>query len=245
MEDLDDPHRLGEIKDRILHKAALRRFYQEVYDKYAECLNRCPKKGLALELGSGGGFVKDVIPEMTTSDVIPYEGVDEVVNAVQMSFDEDSLRGIFMLNVFHHIPDVDAFLCEARRTLRSGGRILIVDQYPGLFSRFIFRYAHHEPFDPDATEWAFASDGPLSSANGALAWIVFLRDQQEFERRHPELQMTRFEPHSPVRYWLAGGLKRWSLLPGRAFSLATRIDEALTRMSPQLGSFVDIELVRR
>ncbi|HEX7663729.1 MAG TPA: hypothetical protein VF407_04435, partial [Polyangiaceae bacterium] len=101
-----------------------------------------------------------------------------------------------------------------------------------------------EPYAPEATEWAFASTGPLSGANGALAWIVFERDRATFERRFPGLRLERFEPCAPLRYWVAGGLKSWSLLPGWAFGAATLLDNTLVAVSKRFGSFVDIEIVR-
>jgi SAM-dependent methyltransferase len=243
MDALDDPARSEHLRALITKKAALRCFYLEAYGKYRACLLRCPREGLALELGSGAGFVKEVLPEVITSDALSYSGVDRIVDARAMPFENRTLRAIFLLNVFHHVPDVEAFFREAQRCLMPGGRLLIIDQCRGWISTPILRFAHHEPFDPEAVEWSFPSRGPLSGANGALAWIVFERDRPRFERLFPSLRLVRIEPHSPLRYWLAGGLKAWTLLPGWAFPLATRLDDALLRLSPRLASFVDIELV--
>jgi len=243
--ELDDPKRVLEIRECVRSKPSLRRFYEEIYQKYAECLNRCPSEGMALELGSGAGFLKELLPEVITSDIIPYEGVDQVVDATAMPFEDQSLRAIFMLNVFHHIPDVGAFFKEAERCLVPNGRILLVDQFNGWLSGFYYKYLHHEPYDEHAQSWSFDSRGPLSDANGALAWIVFERDRQKFEREYPSLQMARYSPHSPFRYFLAGGLKPWSLLPNWAFSTFTSIDNGLVQISPKLASFVDIELVKK
>ena len=241
---LDDPSRSAELKRIIQGKPALRRLYQETYERYARCLLRCPADGLAVELGSGGGFVKDVLPEVVTSDVIAYPDVDRVVDGTRMPFADGSVRALFLQNVLHHIPDVAAFLREAQRVLRPGGRVLIVDQYPGWIGKCVYQHLHHEPFDDRAPEWRFPSKGPLSDANGALAWIVFERDRARFEREFPRLRLAAFDRHTPLRYWLAGGLKRWSLLPGALFGIATWFDRALLRSSPRWGSFVDIELVR-
>lgn len=242
---LDDPSRIDEIRGLIRDKDGLRLFYEEVYAKYAACLARCPAEGLAVELGSGGGFVQELLPEVVTTDTIAYAGVDRVVDATAMPFGDGTVRALFLMNVFHHIPDVEAFLREAERCLVPGGRVFIFDQNRGLISTPILKYAHHEPYDPHARDWKFASSGPLSGANGALAWIVFRRDRAAFERRFPELRLLRYEPCAPLRYWMAGGLKKWSLLPRWAFGAATRVDESLVRLSPRFGSFVDIEIERR
>ncbi|MBL9077249.1 MAG: class I SAM-dependent methyltransferase [Planctomycetes bacterium] len=243
-EHLDDPARAAELQRTIQGKAALRRLYVETYRRYAACLARCPRDGLAVELGSGGGFVKELLPEVITSDVIPYPGVDRVVDGTRMPFADGSVRALFLLNVLHHIPDVQAFLRECERVLVPGGRVRIADQYPGFVGKFVYRHLHHEPFDMQAAEWRFPSKGPLSDANGALAWIVFERDRARFEREHPALQIAAFERHTPLRYWLAGGLKQWSLLPGALFAPATWLDRALLALSPRFASFLDVELVR-
>jgi SAM-dependent methyltransferase len=243
--ELDDPSRGDALRQTIARKPALQDFYRDVYARYAECIARTPPGGIALELGSGAGFAKDVLPELVTSDVLPYDGVDEVVDGTAMPFADGALRFIGMLNVFHHIPDPPAFLAEAQRCLMPGGRMLIVDQHCGWISKPILRHAHHEPFRPDADRWEFDSTGPLSGANGALAWIVFRRDQQRFARDYPGLELVRYAPHTPLRYWLAGGLKSWSLLGRRSGALARAADETLIRVAPDAGSFVDVEVVRR
>ena len=77
------------------------------------------------------------------------------------------------------------------------------------------------------------------------AWIVFERDVERFRREFPGLELLAFRPHTPLRYWLAGGLKKWSLLPGWAFGLATLLDRGLAGISRQFCSFVDVGLRKR
>ena len=241
---LDDPARIDELRRLILRKPALRRLYAEVYEKYAECLARCPSDGIAVELGAGPSFVKDTLPEVVTSDTIPYDGVDTVVDAMDMPYEDGELRALFLMNVFHHIPDVGKFLSEAQRCLRPGGRVYMFDEYPGWISTPILKHGHYEPFEPDAEEWSFASTGPLSGANGALAWIVFKRDRAIFDERYPQLRLDRFDPCVPLRYWTSGGLKKWTLVPGPTFGAATWLDERIISISPRFGSFADIEIVK-
>ena len=244
MNELDDPGRGSALAEIIQQKPALKRLYLEVYARYAELISRCPNGGPAVELGAGAGFVRQVIPEMTTADILPYSTVDLVFDACHMPFADNSVRCFCMLNVFHHIPDVNAFLEECQRCLKPGGRVLIVDQFPGWLSRWILRYAHHEPWHPEAREWSFPSSGPLSGANGALAWIVFVRDRLLFEQRFPQLNIQQLQPHTPLRYWLSGGLKSWTLIPAPLWKAACGIDQLLLSCSPNWGSFMDVELVK-
>lgn len=242
---LDSPLRYDEIRQRIESKPALKRMYLEVYREYEQCLQACPPSGIALELGSGAGFAKQIIPTLITSDVLPYRGIDQVIDGTKLPYADQTLRMLCMMNVFHHIPDVETFLKEADRCLVPGGKIFIADQHVGLISKLVLRYLHHEPFRPDAKEWKFDSAGPLSDANGALAWMVFVRDLAAFEKLYPRLGLIRYQPYAPLRYWLAGGLKEWNLLPRWAVGMAEAADRLLVRLWPQLGSFVYIEVVKR
>ena len=241
---IDDPGRVKELRLLIKRKGFLSQFYSEIYERYRATLNRSPKDGIALELGSGAGFVKEVLPDIVTSDVISYSGVDRKLDACDMPFENEALRAILMFDVFHHIPDVERFLNEAQRCLKPGGRCLIIDPYLGWLTTPIFKFIHHEPFHPEALDWRFDSKGPLSDANVALAWMVFKRDREKFKKLFPALEIVSISPHSPLRYWFAGGLRSWSLMPSRSFRFMTKIDSMLVGMTPRLASFMDIEIVK-
>tara|TARA_R110002049_G_scaffold255328_1_gene430890 strand:+ start:369 stop:1136 length:768 start_codon:yes stop_codon:yes gene_type:complete len=238
---LDSPDREKSIT-LALKKGFLKKFYLEIYQKYSSILLNTHSDGIALELGSGCGFVKTVIPEIVTSDVIYYSSVDKIVDATSMPFEDKKLKAIFMLNVLHHVSNSTAAFHEFSRCMTNGGKIFIVDQYPGIPARWIYKFAHHEPFNEYSQNWDFDSVGPLSGANGALAWIIFYRDREKFEKLYPELKIRKIEVHSPLRYWLAGGLKKCSLLPGSFFYIATLLDRVLIKIWPGFGSFVDIEI---
>ena len=197
---------------------------------------------MVVELGSGGGFANEVVPGLLRTDVAAAPGVDLVVDATAMPFADGSLRALLMMNVLHHIADVDLFLAEARRCLAVGGRLLIVDEFPGVPGRVMLKYFHHEGFDDTTPSWRLSSSG---DANGALAWMIFFRDRAEFESRYPELRIAAITPHTAVRYWLSGGLKMWSLLPDAAFDAVSAVEDRVTARWPRFASFVDIELERR
>ncbi len=239
---LDDPGRIKEIRATIARKDSLRHFYTECYRRFAARIATIPCQGLTLEIGSGGGFIKNVVPNVITSDLLPYDGVDQVVDATKLPYAGESLKSIVMLNTFHHVPDVGKFLEEAQRCLAPGGKLLIVDQHPGIFGYPILKYFHHEPFSPGAKDWEFEASGPLSGANGALAWIVFRRDAAVFKTRYPRLELQGYQPLSPLLYWLSGGLKRWNLVPRSLIRCVEGVERLLLGLSQNFGTFVYIEV---
>ena len=149
-----------------------------------------------------------------------------------------------MLNVFHHVSNVESFLNEVSRCLKPKGRLLIIDQHVGLISKWVLKYIHHEKYDDKAESWSFESNDPAVDANGALTWIVFRRDIVLFKNKFPDLSLVKYETHTPLFYWLSGGLKNWSLIPKHLISLTVIIDTILLKLSDNFGSFVDVELVK-
>jgi SAM-dependent methyltransferase len=209
--DLDDPA-TTELRKRIIaEKPFLRAIYDEWYAMLAEAVPE--GEGAVVELGSGAGYCSRFIPHLITSEVLFCAGVRVVAGAEHLPFRNGSLRAIVMTNVMHHLPDVRRFLSEATRVLRSGGRILMIEPWVTSWSRLVYGRLHHEPFDPERTEWAFSSEGPLTGANGAMPWIVFARDRSQFETEFPELAVEWIRPFLPFRYLLSGGVGLRSLMP--------------------------------
>ena len=119
--DLDDPNASLAHRDIILKKPFLKRLYSDWYLIFI-IKSKEIKNGKYLEIGSGGWFLKDVFPEVITSDILILTNVDLIFTAEEIPFKENELASIVMLNVFHHIPKPHLFLKEAQRTLIKGGK---------------------------------------------------------------------------------------------------------------------------
>ena len=149
-----------------------------------------------MELGSGGGFLKDLMPSIITSDILDLPTNDMVFSALDMPFQDSSVSGIFMVDTFHHIPDSQLFLQEAFRTLKVGGKIVMIEPANSLWGRFIYKNFHHEPFNPKG-DWTIPNSGPMSGANGCLPWIVFERDKFVFKNQFPGFEIECINYHTP------------------------------------------------
>ena len=218
-QNLDDPKTKMAHRDIILNKPFLKRIYIDWYNSFKEYIKKLPD-GQLLEIGSGGGFIKDIIPNIVTSDIMPLPCCDMTFNAEKMPFENDTHSAIFTLNVLHHIPNCENFFEESQRILKKGGVLYLIEPANTLVSRFIYQNLHHEPFDPKRKEWQIIdSKGPLSDANGAIPWIVFQRDLDLFHKKYPNLRLKRFEYHTPYKYLLSGGLSKPSLVPYFAYGL--------------------------
>src|SRR5450432_3406760 len=69
-----------------------------------------------VELGSGSSYIKELRPDIITSDVTPGLA-DMTIDGRELPFDDCSVRAILLTHVFHHIPDVERFFREACRVL--------------------------------------------------------------------------------------------------------------------------------
>lgn len=238
--DLDDPQ-TTELRRRIIaSKPFLKAIYSEWYSLLAAALP--DGEGQVLELGSGAGFCADFIPGLLTSDVFSCPAARLVLDAARLPFPGAALRAIVMTNVLHHLPDVRSFFREASRSLRSGGKILMVEPWVTPWSRFVYTRFHHEPFDPTAFEWSFPASGPLSGANGALPWILFARDRDRFIEEFPQFTIEQVRPFMPFRYLVSGGVGLRSLMPGFTHAAWAALERALHSQMPRLAMFAFVSL---
>lgn len=237
---LDDPNATLAHRDIILQKPYLKRLYQDWYKVFID-RSRAIKNGKYLEIGSGGGFLKDVFPEVITSDILELPNVDQVFSAESLPFKDQELASIMMLNVFHHIPKPYLFLKEAQRTLIPGGKIIMIEPANSALGRFIYKRFHHEPFD-EAGGREILAGNPLSNSNQALPYIYFERDTDLFKKEYPHLKIKNIQYHSPFSYVISGGVSRSALLPYFMYSFVKGAEWLLSPFSKQIGLFCTVEI---
>jgi len=240
---IDDPRTTERRREIIQSNRFLWRIYDEWYRLIAA---RIPEgTGGVIELGHGSGFLERYIPGLITSEVLACRGVDVVLDARRLPFAPGSLKAIAVVNVLHHIPGVREFFGEARRCLRPGGCIAMIEPWVSTWARVIYPRLHHEWFHPEAADWTFPETGPLSSANGALPWIVFESQRRVFETEFPEFEVQDVRPIMPFRYLVSGGVSLRQLMPSATFPLWRGIDTVFSRWPKRWPMFALIHVGRR
>ncbi|MGE0269147.1 MAG: class I SAM-dependent methyltransferase [Candidatus Omnitrophota bacterium] len=237
---LDDP-RTTELHSRIIkNKPFLTKIYNENYLIFKKIIQQFPN-GKFIELGSGGGFIKEINPKVFTSDVLDLKGIDLCFSAEAMPFGNNSVDAFLMIDVLHHIKNPRRILTEMDRCLKVNGRIVMIEPANTIWSRFVFQNFHHEQFDP-ASGWNIEGDGPMSDANGALPWIIFFRDRAKFQQEYPSLKIKSYQNHTPIRYLLSGGVSMRQLVPSCTYPLVKFLEVLISPLNSWVGMFCKIEL---
>lgn len=241
LNNLDDSSTTVLHKEILNQKPFLKKIYREYYEQMKSLIPGDIASKRMVEIGSGAGFIKDVIPNCIASDLITMEGLDVAFSALQFPFKDNSLDAVFMVNVLHHLPKVDLFFTEADRCLKPGGKIVMVEPANTWWGKFVYTHFHHEPFDEKAG-WTFDGGGRLTDANVALPWIIFKRDRALFEKKYPNLVLKKMDIHTPFRYLLSGGFTMRALVPAGSYSFFKGLGMLLSPLHGRLGMFMSVEI---
>lgn len=228
----------------IREKPFLRRLYLHYYRQYDAAIARATPGGLILEIGSGGGFYRELRPKVVSLDLRPGAAVDVAGSALALPFAHASTSAILLLNVLHHLPDPREFFRECARVLKPGGRVCLLEPYAGPLSRRLIKPLHHEPWDEESG-WRLDDSGPLTGANMAMPTNIFVRDRRQYDAEFPDLPIDRLELHTIALYLLSGGVSMRAFLPGFLFTPAVALERCLRPASRLLASMMTVELVRR
>jgi len=238
---LDDPETTRLRREIVLSNSFLWRIYKNWYSAILSTIPNDP--GRVLELGSGGGFLNQYLP-LITSEIFYCPYVETILDGQALPFATGSLRAIVMTNVLHHISNPRPFFREAARCVRPGGVITMIEEWVTPWSQFIYTRFHHELFNPSAVDWTFPMSGPLSGANGALPWIIFSRDVDIFQTEFPMWQIASIQPMMPFLYLVSGGVSMRQLMPGWSFKLWSGLEKMLNSQRALLAMFAHITLKR-
>lgn len=210
-------------------KPVLRRAYRDFHRRIAAHLDRA-LPGPIVELGSGIGNIREVIPGVVRTDLFPKPWIDRIENVYRLGFADGELSHLVMFDVFHHLRYPRTALQECRRVLCRDGRLIVFDPYLSLAGRVVYGPLHHEPIGledpivPDAPP-AFAPDADPYYAAQGNATRVFWRGE------HAEIldgwEVVARERIAAWSYALTGGYRGPQLYPEFLYGAMTLLDRAV------------------
>lgn len=191
------------------------------------------QEGLDIEIGAGAFPMKSSYPSVISTDVVPSQYIDRVMDAQAMDVPDESVRVVFGQHCFHHLPDPQRFFSELRRVLVPGGGAVLVEPYWSPVATLLFKNMFKtEGFDKGVENWVTANSGAMSDANQALSYVVFERDKQLYNSLFPSLPMVYHAPlNNYVRYLLSGGLNFRQLVPDGLVSTLKVLEAALSPLN--------------
>jgi ubiquinone/menaquinone biosynthesis C-methylase UbiE len=208
---------------QVIHRAqwekkkAVRLLYR---DFHRQLLENCPE-GRVLDIGSGTAHMKQSRPDVISTDILKFPGIDVVADAHRLPFRNEFFAGVVMLDVMHHLERPIEFLKEASRILERGGRLVMIEPAMTTLARRFYDRFHEEPVDMNADPFAPVAMNPDRDpfdANQAIPTLLFATGPARtlVEQTIPSLRVKSVDWQSLFAYPMSGGFQKWSLIPGAA-----------------------------
>ena len=212
-----------------------------IYNNYYKTIKKniyISNKSKILEIGSGGGNIKEVIPKCITSDQFKNTNIDRIENIYKINFKKNSISNIILIDVFHHLKFPNLALKEIHRILIKNGRIIMIEPAMGLIPRLIYKIFHYEPNGFNLNiKW---NDIPkkIPSTNRyfaaqSMTWRAFFLKELNLKSKY---KIKLVKPFSDFAFLLSGGYSYNAFYPKFLYSFIKLIDKILTSISIKIFS---------
>lgn len=217
-------------QQRWNQKPILRKIYKGFHNRISENLP-AQLDGKIVEIGSGVADISETIPNCLRTDIFPNPWIDQVENAYNLSFSDQTVAGIILFDVFHHLRYPGRALEEFQRVLMTGGHLIIFDPGMSLLGRLVYGPFHPEPLglkEPitwSAPERWSPDDMDYYAAQGNAHRIFF---QGEGDLSDPGWQEIEVKRYAEISYVASGGYSKPQLFPDFMYPFMKLIDRGLS-----------------
>lgn len=188
-------------------KPMLREVYHDFYRRIAAQIDPT-LPGPVVELGSGMGRIKDVIPNCVTTDLFQNPWLDRLENCYALSFADGEVSHLILFDVWHHLRYPGTALNEFHRVLAPGGRLILFEPAASWIGRLVYHFFHHEPVavrDPitwEAPANFKPTDVDYYAAQGSATRLFWWGEGHE---RLAGWHLRKVSPLTSFDYFASGG----------------------------------------
>lgn len=218
-------------------KPLLKTVYMDLFSKMLPFILD-DKDSRTVEIGSGIGQIKEIIPDCITTDIFPNDRIDQVESIYDLSFTDNEISNMIMLHVFHHLRYPGTALYELHRVMKIGGRVIILDPYISVLGRLVYGPLHHEPIamkdkiNWDAPEEFLVADDSYYAAQGNASRIFW---RNEFGAELKGWKRVAVKRYSTIPYILSGGYSKPQMSPAWALGVMKVMEKVCDTMPGLLG----------
>jgi SAM-dependent methyltransferase len=228
-------------------KPLLQKIYRDFYHEIAKGVRR-DLAGRTVEIGSGIGNLKSVVPEALATDIFPNPWLDRIENAYALSFEDSSVANLILFDVWHHLEFPGTAITEFHRVLNTGGRLIIFDPAMGMLGRLVYGLFHHEPLAlNDEIRWrapeGFAPDEMTYYAAQGNAQRVFFSGL--FRGELADWRVVRQSRFAGISYIASGGFSRRQLYPNAFYPAMRAIDRMASHVPAAFATRLLVVLEKR
>src|SRR3972149_3273602 len=180
------------------------------------------KDGLNIEVGAGGGYASTYFKNLIQTDVVKTPHINMCCDASAFPF-----------------KNIDEFFNEARRVLKKGGRILMVEPYVSYLSYPVWKLLHYEGCNLKSLS-IDSNEHARIDANIAIPTILFKKKRKQFEKNYANLKIIYENYHTAFHFFASGGYTYPSLIPKFLLPNLVRIEKTLQPLGKWLGSFMTV-----
>lgn len=226
-------------------KKILRTIYRQWYEEIIKDLRQ--GSGKTIEIGSGTGNFKEFMPSCISSDVEKCSWLDMCFDAHHIPFPNNSISNLVMIDVFHHLENPLGFLKEATRVLKPGGRLIMNEPYPSIFSLIIYKRFHPEQFlmNIDYFKYSLKKSDPWES-NQAIPYLFFFKQKLKLMTvLGNQINIKKIKRMSFFSYPASGGFEHKSYISNSLLPILNLLEKLLSPFAKFLAFRCYIVLEKR
>ena len=156
--------------------------------------------------------------------------IDQVENAYQLSFADESISDLILTDVFHHLKYPGTALTEFSRVLRKSGRVIMLEPCLSALGLLVYGVLHEEPIAVTKNiewnapqNWSPENIDYYAAQGNASRVFVGKRFRDKLE----DWQTVRTQRLSAIAYAASGGFSKPQLYPTSALPLMRKLEKAL------------------